>query len=309
MSTFDFSDGLGSGSLSKTPLPDLGPDAVYCPWIITPSNGQDLLVPRDPAFTYGVEAGFLFGTPTHDIANVLWTGKVHGALTAETVNLASAGGTLTFQNAQVTADFATTAGSITFDHSFLTIQQSELRLGAEGTGVYLFDSSTVSVADALVVDGTCDLTIHFGSTHSESLTIGQGATSSGHVTVDRASLESGDFFIGSDGIGNFTIENGATVEMSKNDGAFLIGANAGGQGFVTVTGESAEGRTTLDLSRTGNAGAQPYLALGASGSGVLNVEDHALLRTQTAYMGLHPGSTGTINLDNAGLDRPGNQGR
>ncbi|MEZ5874704.1 MAG: M10 family metallopeptidase C-terminal domain-containing protein [Hyphomicrobiales bacterium] len=164
-------------------------------------------------------------------------------------------------------------------------------------------SSTVSVEHALVVaiDGTCDLTMSFGLTQSESLTIGQGEDSNGHVTVGPGRLESGDFLIGADGIGNFTIENGGTVVMTKNDGAFLIGANAGGEGYVTVTGETGpSGKSTLDLSRTGNPGAQPFLAVGASGKGVLNVEDHALLRTQTAYIGLHQGSIGTVNLDEAG---------
>ena len=131
MSIFDYFDGLGNGSLTKTPLPDLGPDAVYYPWIVTPSIPLDGLIARDPARTYGITAGILFGTPTHDIANVSWTGTLHGALAAETVNLASAGGTLTFHSAEISADFATMAGSITLDSSTFSILDGGLRLGEE----------------------------------------------------------------------------------------------------------------------------------------------------------------------------------
>ena len=86
----------------------------------------------------------------------------------------------------------------------------------------------------------------------------------------------------------------------KNHGAFLIGANAGSEGYVNVTGETGLGKSTLDLSGTGDVGPLPYLAVGASGLGVLNVLDHALLRTQTGYIGLQEGSAEIVNLDESG---------
>ena len=154
------------------------------------------------------------------------------------------------------------------------------------------------------VDGGIDIVgqmkVHFGSVTCAGVGLGSGVSDVDTLTLDDTQWSSDDFRIGSFGHATLNISNGTRAELTSDTGTFYVGVETGGVGVVNVSGVSPGDRTTLDLSRDGHAGATPYMAIGINGAGTMNVTDNALLRTQSASIGLFGGGTGALTLDHAG---------
>ena len=140
--------------------------------------------------------------------------------------------------------------------------------------------------------GSGTLTAQAGGIINASLArIGDGGSGSALVTgtssqMNIASPDGLTSFVGYSGTGLLNIQNGGLVTTSST--TTTIGANPGSTGTVNVTG--AGSRLVLDSVW------QDDLAIGDSGTGLLNILDGGFVTNRQAFVGLASGGTGTINV-------------
>ena len=129
------------------------------------------------------------------------------------------------------------------------------------------------------------------STSSAVATIG-GDFATGELRVSGAgsSWTHADVSVGSGGIGELTIDNGAIA--TKTFGLVTVGELATGSGTVTVRGAGS----------TWNLGPAGSMAIGQFGTGELTIEDGATVTGAGTYVTVAaaPGSTGSVLLSGGG---------
>lgn len=136
-----------------------------------------------------------------------------------------------------------------------------------------------------------------GSVTNDAGFIGDGAPDQGTVTVSGRDASgnastwtnNGDLVVGQDGNGTLIIQNGGKV--SNADG--YIGAGAGSQGNVTVSGHDGSGHASTWTS-TGT------LFVGDNGQGSLAIQDGGMVNSAGVVVGNNSGGTGAVTV--AGRD-------
>ncbi len=113
------------------------------------------------------------------------------------------------------------------------------------------------------------------------------ANSNGSATISGQDSRWENFVlnVGYNGTGDMLISNGGTVSVGL---ASYIGSEAGSQGTVTVTGAGSQ----LTVASVGQVG----LAVGRSGSGVLNIGNGGLASSDYVVVGYSGGSEGVVNV-------------
>ncbi len=150
---------------------------------------------------------------------------------------------------------------------------ADVYIGASGTGTLL------------VSDG--------GLVFDNNGSVGGNAGSSGIVSVTGSGSKwtNGRYlFVGGDGAGTLLISSGGIVSTgtSDYDSTVNIGAGAGSQGNVTVTGP---GSTWTDNGE---------LFVGDSGTGTLLISSGGGVSTEDAYLGEYIGSSGMVTVTGPG---------
>lgn len=132
-----------------------------------------------------------------------------------------------------------------------------------------------------------------GAATNDNGVVGNSASDRGEVTVSghdgsgNASswTNNGDLVIGQDGTGMLSITNGGVVSSSSS----YIGAGAGGQGDVTVSGRDINGNASI-WTATGQ------LYIGGSGTGTLSISDGGVVNSSWAAIGDSSGGVGTVTV-------------
>ncbi len=171
--------------------------------------------------------------------------------------------------------------------------------------------STWTVGGLVVGDaGKGALTIDKGGlVNSGPGTVGAQAGSQGTVTVTGAgsTWNVGGFFatdpltVGDAGMGTLTIDKGGLV----TSGIGTVGAQAGSQGTVTVTGTGLDplGATIRSTWTVGGLFASGELRVGDAGTGTLTIDKGGLVTSSTGTVGAQAGSQGTVTVTGVdGLD-------
>ncbi|KFB98058.1 putative autotransporter protein [Trabulsiella guamensis ATCC 49490] len=219
---------------------------------------------------------------------------------------------------------ATGTGSVNVDGdgSVLNISAGGLILGATGTGfLTITDGGVANVAMGTVagssggsgtvsVDGTGSalnlngaLTLGYSGTGELTATNSATVNSSGGTLGQRA-----------DGTGTATVSSGAQWNLGNNPQTSLTVGDAGtgtlnintggnvsgGQASITL-GNAATGNGTLNVDGAGSVlDSQNSLTVGQSGTGTLNITNSGTASTHTVTAGADAGSTGVINVSQAG---------
>ena len=210
--------------------------------------------------------------------------------------------------------------TVTDSGSSLTVQ-GPMQIGAGGVGILLVQNqaSAASGDTQVGTNGTGTMTITGNGSHWATpgdLTIGvgsgqgefhllAGATAgnfnavlgvvggSGNATIDGNGTmwtNAGTIFVGADGIGTLTIQNGATV-LSGSDPA---AANAAGAFIANATGSVG----TATVSGANTSWTSPNLfVIGKAGAGSMSVLAGASASDVGTYVGNDAGSTGTLTID------------
>jgi T5SS/PEP-CTERM-associated repeat protein len=164
-------------------------------------------------------------------------------------------------------------------------------IGAQGTATIDGVGSALATGTLTVgVDGTGQLTVsNGGSVSSTSAFLGYYGGSSGSVLVNGAgsTWATGTLSLGEGGTGVLTISNGGIVTST---GAINVGASAGATGTILVDGAGS------GLGLNSNA----TFAIGAAGTGTLNITNGGAVAVGNAAVGFGPGSTGSVLVDGAG---------
>lgn len=171
--------------------------------------------------------------------------------------------------------------------------------GGVGTVTVTGVGSSWSNAGDVVVggQGKGTLSIQYGSTvQSGSASLGLTSGSTATVTVTGAGSKwtnggSGGLNIGSSGKSSLTIANGGVVANISNRFAANIGAGAGSQGTVTVTGA---GSAWINISGVN---------IGNRGTGTLTVADGGQVAGPVMIANI-AGSTGTLNIGAGAEESP-----
>jgi T5SS/PEP-CTERM-associated repeat protein len=119
---------------------------------------------------------------------------------------------------------------------------------------------------------------------------GSGSAGNGTVTVDGTGSKWNNLaglYVGFNGTGTLTVENGAHVTDTNG----YVGENSGSNGTVTVTGAGSEWRNSASVS------------IGINGTGVLTVEDGGLVTAGTLSDPdpITIGANGTVTLNGGTL--------
>lgn len=224
-----------------------------------------------------VQAGRLsVSGPAASLGSVLAPGNVVvGSIASSPTELVvSAGGVVRAADLKL-GKAALSSGNTTVNGAGSSVQLATLEVGEAGNG---------------------QLTISAGGqvTSTGAATLGVVAGAVGRVMItDSGSLWSGADYLNIGGAGNGTLEvvAGARVDTTTSG---TIGANSGGVGFVSVSGN-------------GSQWTAPTLNLGYQGSGRLDIADGGVVTAnQTIGLGVKAGGVGTLNLLAGGMLRTGN---
>ncbi len=156
-----------------------------------------------------------------------------------------------------------------------------------GSGITIFSDLIVGNFGS----GTLDIT-NSGALSSGASAIGGASPGIGEVTVDGTLstwFVNGNLVVGNDGSGMLAISNGGRVS-SSTAGDVFIGSLAGSSGHVSVDGVGS----SLVVAPLNS-----YLAVGAAGSGSLNITNGGSVSTLTTIVGQHVGGEGNVNIDGA----------
>ncbi len=151
--------------------------------------------------------------------------------------------------------------------------------------------STLYANEAYIgYNGTASLDIRNGALLStEDLYVGYYADSHGtlHLAGSATSWNTDSFSIGSGGSGILTIQDGAQLEFDEDS---YVGQFPGGHGELTVTGAGS------------SIGATSYndLNVGYRGTGILNIENEAYVRTSQTMIGGCDDAVGIANVSGPG---------
>ena len=211
------------------------------------------------------------GTATVDSAGSTWTNT-------GTLFVGDGGdGTLNIQNGGAVSNTEGFIGNLSTSTSTATV---------DGAGSTWTNSVNLFVGNS----GTGTLNIQNGGTVSNSDGfIGDDPNSTGMVTVDGSDpngnastwTNSSDLFVGFDGNGTLTIQNGGTV----SDRIGYIGRNASSTGTATVDGA---GSTWINSTN---------MVVGHSGNGTLNIQNGGSVSNQASgNIGNGTGSTGMATV-------------
>ncbi|HHG9496587.1 TPA: autotransporter outer membrane beta-barrel domain-containing protein [Citrobacter farmeri] len=162
-------------------------------------------------------------------------------------------------------------------------------VNVDGTGSALNLSGLLTLG----YSGTGELTVTNNATvNSSGGTLGQLSGSTGTATVSSgAQWNPGDnpqtlLTVGDAGTGTLNINTGGNV--------------SGGQASITL-GNAATGDGTLNVDGAGSVlDSQNSLTVGQSGTGTLNITNSGTASTHTVTAGADAGSTGVINVSQAG---------
>ena len=178
-----------------------------------------------------------------------------------------------------------------------TVTTSLLHIGEgpdrfTGFGSVAVESASLSTDVAKIGDTSRgNLTVLFGGQFtSNHASIGTAATGVSKVQVNWFSTwnNTAEIKVGDAGAGTLIVSNGSHVNGGTNPVlASQIGAQASGQGDVTVTGESS-----WSLSSP--------LYVGVFGDGALTIQKHSTVNNTKAAIGWIEGSTGHVTVANAG---------
>ena len=158
-----------------------------------------------------------------------------------------------------------------------------------GATVTTNSASTVDTGSQNVTGGTINVT-------AGEFDIGVQAGSQGTVDVDAGTLTvEGSLTVGDGGSGALTAQDAATITSQVT----FIGGDTGGSGTLTLSGA---GTTLTNELNTGVDQSDAGLNVGVSGTGVLTIEDGAVLSNPSAYIkiGQYGGSRGTATVTGAG---------
>jgi T5SS/PEP-CTERM-associated repeat protein len=164
--------------------------------------------------------------------------------------------------------------------------------GTHGTATIDGAGSTLAAGALTVgVDGIGQLTVsNGGQVTSTSAFLGYYGGSSGAASVSGAGsiwANTGSLSVGEGGTGALTIANGGIV---TSVGAINIGNSVGATGTVLVDGAGS------GLGISSNA----TLAVGAVGTGILNITNGGTVAVGNAAVGFASGATGSVVVDGAG---------
>lgn len=196
---------------------------------------------------------------------------VPGSVDTARLSLASTY-TISFSNLATVNALTQTEGDVTLDLNSNTLRANSTSantLGAAGT------TTTLHVTD--------------GTFRPGNLILSNVASATSNLILDTSSstiLGTGQLQIGASGLGNLTVQNGASLASSS--GA-VIGLNTGSVGNATVTG--------FDSSWLINTSA---LRIGSVGSGTLNITNGGDVAAAALEIGEFLNSSGTMSL--SGVD-------
>jgi outer membrane autotransporter protein len=235
-----------------------------------------------------------------------------------------ANGTLTIDNATVSAGATLSAGSlgdgqVTVQNGGTLISGDGLDAATLGSGANGTGSATVTgVGSTWTANGNVEVGRQGAGTLSildsavaavmGELLIGDEAGGTGTVTVDDATLSADVILVGNDGAGTMTISGGSTVTVDD----FIVANAAGSSGTATVTGTGTsldlaielnvglEGTGTLDVTNGGNILAADGVRVGtyADGVGTININGVNSEITNNANTRIGDDGTGTVALTN-----------
>lgn len=124
------------------------------------------------------------------------------------------------------------------------------------------------------------------------ITVGQSSGVTGTVIVEGSGSYldiQQNLYLGYDGTGNLTVQNGGKVTTQANE--TQLGSNATGSGTALVTGEDSYLSSHDDL------------LIGYRGTGTLRVEDGGyVLAERHAYVGYYDGSVGSATVTGSGSE-------
>lgn len=164
----------------------------------------------------------------------------------------------------------------------LTQTQGDVTLNLNG----LIFQTTNSANNTMGAAGlTSSLHITNGSFRPGIFSIGSVAGSTSNLILDTGSATtpgSGNFYVGSAGTGNLTVQNGATLNTAFGAG---LGINTGAIGTATVTGSGSTWTDTISPLR-----------VGSSGTGTLNILAGGSVTAPALEVGENLGSVGTLSL-------------
>jgi T5SS/PEP-CTERM-associated repeat protein len=279
--------------------------------IFTQSGTTTLTVGHASSGTAAINIGTVFGgsgaifTTGTELITINKTGTVNVGSNLSTGTLNAMGDVSIVGGKLYVAEGSTFAMA---SGKTMTIQNS----GTFGThGIYSADAPyTVTGADSIWYNSG---ELHVGSTGTGSLRIeaggdvanyseyghnyygrvGANAGSNGTVTVNGAGSTWGNnsLYVGFDGTGTLRIEDGGKVSnyyFGIPDNYGVIGANAGSNGTVTVTGAG---------SSWTNIGS---FYVGAAGTGTLAIEAGGAVSNNLGYVGYVAGGDGTVTVTGAG---------
>ena len=179
-----------------------------------------------------------------------------------------------------------------------------LRVGRDGDGALnILDGAHVEVRSGDVASGNDDTTVQF-------MQIGRNAGSMGTVVVDGAGsildifslnppggpfVEGPGLQVGRGGTGTLTVSNGGDARIDGQGATLGVGARAGGDGSVTVSGIGS----TLNVDALG---VQGFVAVGGAGTGSLDVTGGASADfvNSSLNVGLRASADGSVAVSGAG---------
>ncbi|MBB5984423.1 autotransporter-associated beta strand repeat-containing protein [Sphingobium lignivorans] len=188
----------------------------------------------------------------------------------------SGGGTVTTSTVITVGSVADSAGTITISGENSRLQGGNLQLAGSGTAV-------LSVSEGATIETS------FGGLGVNAGSIGT-ATISGANT--RWDITQSGLAIATSGEGQVSVLDGATVAASSGD--IRLGAAAGGQGSLTVSGMGSSVSTTENF------------IVGSYGTGNVTVDDGGQIQGDKLIVGFVDGGAGTLNLSGAGTHVQGN---
>ncbi|MDM0104641.1 autotransporter outer membrane beta-barrel domain-containing protein [Variovorax sp. J22R24] len=200
--------------------------------------------------------------------------------TPGTVTVDNSAGAVTFSGAQFAVDGYTVTGQPLTTNTADTI----IRVG-DGTAAGAAMSATIAAA----IQGSGGL----AKTDVGTLVLTGNNTYTGNTTIDGGTLSvrggtinspAAHVAVGNSGIGTLRIENGGQVTGTTS----VLGANAGSQGAVTVTGSGSVWTTSSGLT------------IGDSGSGSLTVENGGIVQSGFALGASQGSGTSTIRVSGGG---------